>query len=311
MPVSNRELVRRADLALSDLDANGGLLLPEQANRFIDLIVEQPTILRQSRVVRMASPQRKINKLGFDQRILRAAPQAGGAQDDGSNTRHLLAADRSKPITRQIELITKEVMGEVRIPYEVFEDNIEREAFEAHIIRLMAERSAQDLEEWALQADTASPDPFLALTDGLLKAATSNVVDNLGAGISPDLYEAGMLTMPQRFLRNLSALKHWNTVADTIRYRANVAKRATGYGDSALQGDGTLLAFGVMVEQAPLMPVGFGMFTFPNNIIFGIQRQILIETDKDIRSRELIIVLSTRVDILFDEEQAVVKYINV
>jgi hypothetical protein len=137
------------------------------------------------------------------------------------------------------------------------------------------------------------------------------VVDNLGAGISPDLYEAGMLTMPQRYLRNLSALKHWNTVADTIRYRANVAKRATGYGDSALQGDGTLLAFGVMVENAPLMPVGFGLFTFPNNIIFGIQRQILIETDKDIRSRELIIVLSTRVDVLYDEEQAVVKYINV
>lgn len=309
--VSNAELARRADLALSDLTANGGLLNPEQANTFIDLVVEQPTILNQARVVRMAAPQRKINKLGFDQRILRAAVQTGGAADDGSNSRHVRAADRSAPITQQIELNSKEVIAEIHLHDEVFEDNIEGDAFEAHVIRLMAERSAEDFEEWALQADTASADPFLALTDGLLKQATSNVVDNLSAGVSPDLFEAGMLTMPQRFLRNLTGLQQIVTVADTIRYRANVARRATGYGDSALQGDGTLLAWGVPVEKAPLMPVGQGLFTFPQNIIWGIQRDIRIETDRDIRARTTIIVLSARVDVLFDEEEAVVKYINV
>ena len=122
---SNAELAKRADLALGDLAANGGLLNPEQANTFIDLVVEQPTILRQTRVVRMAAPQRKINKLGFDQRIMRAAPQAGGANDDGSNDRYLAAADRSAPITQQIELNTKEVIAEIHLPDEVFEDNIE------------------------------------------------------------------------------------------------------------------------------------------------------------------------------------------
>jgi hypothetical protein len=308
---SNAELARRADLALGDLTANGGLLNPEQANTFIDLVVEQPTILRQARVVRMSAPTRKINKLGFDQRIMRAATQTGGAQDDGSNTRHLAAADRSAPVTQQIELNTNEVIAEIHLHDEIFEDNIEGDSFEGHVIRLMAERAAEDFEEWLLQADTASADPYLALTDGVLKQATSNVVDNLSAGISPDLFEAGMLTMPQRFLRNSAALRQYTTVADSIRYRANVARRATGYGDSALQGDGTLLAWGVPVEQAPLMPVGFGLFTFPQNLIWGVQRDIRIETDRDIRARTTIVVLSARIDVLLDEEEAVVKYINV
>lgn len=308
---SNAELARRADFTLGDLAANGGLLNPEQANTFIDLVVEQPTILSQTRVVRMNAPTRKINKLGFDQRILRAAPQAGGAQDDGSNTRHIAAADRSAPVTQQIELNTNEVIAEIHLHDEVFEDNIEGDSFEGHVIRLMAERAAEDLEEWLLQADTASADPYLALTDGVLKQATSNVVDNLSAGVSPDLFEAGMLTMPQRFLRRMANLRHWVTVADTIRYRANVARRATGYGDSALQGDGTLLAWGVPLEQAPLMPVGFGVFTFPQNIIWGVQRDIRIETARDIRARSTHIVLTARVDVLIDEEEAVVKYINI
>lgn len=38
----------RADLALADLAANGGLLLPEQANQFIDFILEAPTSIRTS-----------------------------------------------------------------------------------------------------------------------------------------------------------------------------------------------------------------------------------------------------------------------
>lgn len=326
MPTSNSEIARRTDIALAQLEANGGLLLPEQANRFIDFIQEQPTILRQARVERMNAPTKKINRMGFATRIMRAARNGTtdnggpygdpGAGDDSGrafagNTRYLDEADRSAVTTRQIELTTKEVMAEVHIPYEVLEDNIEGQSLEQHIMRQMAERSAIDLEDWVLNADISSGDAYLALTDGFLKQATTNVVDNVSAGISPDLFEAGLLTMPQRYLRVVGNLKHFITVQDNIRYRANVAKRATGYGDSALTGDGQLVAYGVPVEPSPLMPTSVGLFTFPSNMIFGIQRQITVETDKDIRAREIIIVLTARVDCLFDEEEAVVKYINI
>jgi hypothetical protein len=315
--MTNQELARRADLALADLQANGGILSPEQANEFIDMVEEQPTILAQARVVRMNAPSRKINRVGFASRIMRAAVQTGGAEDDGSNDRYVLKADRSKPTTSQIQLDTKEVIAEIRIPYEALEDNIEGQSFESHIMRLIAARAALDLEEWALWADTGSGDDYLALADGWMKRMVSHVVDNANAGVSPSMFKNGMLAVPQKYLRNLSAMRHFVSKANTIRYRDLVAQRSTGYGDSMLTGQAPIFAYGAPVDSADMLGganVGGsskGFFTYPQNLLFGIQRQLQVETDKDIRSREIIIVLTARVAVQIDDEDATVKYINI
>jgi hypothetical protein len=321
MSMSNAALARRADLAIGQLQANGGYLLPQQSNQFIDFVLDEPTILKQVRQVRMASPQVNINRLGFGSRILVAGRNSTtdnsgpyDSEEDGgadATPRAVRKADRAAPTTTQIQLNSHEVTAEVRIPYEVLEDNIEGPSFESHVMRLIAQRVALDLEEWAINADTGSGDAYLALEDGYLVRMTSNVVDNLSAGISPDLFETGLLTMPQQYLRNLTALRHWITVQDEIRYRANVAKRATGYGDSSLTQNNELVAYGVPVEKAPLMPAATGFFTYPNNLIFGIQRDIMVETDKDITAREIIIVVSARVGVQIDDEPATVKYTNI
>lgn len=316
--LTNQELARRADLVLADLNANGGLLDPEQANAFLDLLQEQPTILSQVRTIRMNAPERKINKIGFADRILKAAPQGSTPYDNpatGVNNRYLAAADRSKVTTSQISLATDEVMAEIRLPYEVLEDNIEGESFETHVMRLIAQRAAIDFEEWALFADTGDVDPLLALQDGYLKRMTSHTVDNTLAGVDPAMFQAGMLAMPQKYLRNVAQMKHFVTVANTIKYRGKVAERATGYGDSMLQTSAPIYAFGVPVEAAPMLAVdgvgNTGFFTYPKNLIFGIQRQIQVETDKDIRSREIIIVLTARAALQIEEEDATVKYTNI
>lgn len=315
--LTNQELARRADLVLADLSANGGLLDAEQANTFIDLMMEQPTMLRQVRQVRMSAPERKINKIGFASRIMKAAPQGTTPYqaDDGTNNRYLLAADRSKPTTQQVNLQTKEVLAEVRLPYEVLEDNIEGQSFESHVMRLIAERAAIDFEEYALYGDTASGDAFLALQDGYLKRMTSHVVNNASAGVSPAMFQAGMLAMPQKYLRNVAQMKHFVSIANTIKYRGKVAERATGYGDSMLTQSAPIFAHGVPVEAAPMIAAqgtgNVGIFTNPQNLIFGIQRQLQVETDKDIRSREIIIVLTARVALQIEEEDATVKYTNI
>lgn len=315
MTTTNKEILQRADLAIADLDTNGGLLQPEQADSFIDMILDQPTILRQVRTVRMNAPERKINRIGFASRILRAASQTGGAEDDGSNGRYVPKAQRAKPTTTQITLNTKEIIAEVRLPYEVLEDNIEGESLEGHIMRLIAERAAIDLEEFGLAADSASVDPYLALQDGWLKRMTPHVVNNASAGIDPDMLTDGLLAMPQKYLRNLNQLKHFVSVANTIKYRQKVAARATGYGDSALTQNIPLYAAGVSLEAAPMLAAvgagNTGFLTFPQNLLFGIQRDIRVETDKDIRSREYIIVLTCRVALQIDDVDATVKYTNI
>jgi len=315
MPQSNQSLLQRADLAIADLNANGGLLDAEQSNQFIDMVLEQPTILRQSRVVRMSAPRRKINRIGFASRILRAARTSGSANDDGSNDRYVLKADRAAPTTSQIEMSTEEVIAEIRLPYEIFEDNIEGQSLESHIMRLIAERAAIDLEELALAADSASGDAYLALHDGWLKRMTANVVNNASAGITPTLFKNGMLAMPQKYLRNLAQMRHVVSVANTIKYRDVVAQRATGYGDSMLTSQQPVNAYGVPVDAAPMLAaVGSGnqgFFTFMQNLVFGIQRDIRVETDRDIRSREFIIVLTARVALQVEDPSAAVKYLNI
>lgn len=314
MSTSNENLMR-ADLAIADLNTNGGLLLPEQSNAFIDLILDQPTILPQVRVIRMNAPQVKINRIGFGSRILRAAVQSGGANDNGSNDRYVRAADRAKPTTSQITLTDSEVIAEVRLPYEVLEDNIEGQSLESHIMRLIAERAALDLEELFLWGDTTSGDAYLALQDGMLKRATAHIVDNASAGVSPDTFVNAMLALPQKYLRYLPQMRGFVSVANTIKYRQVVSKRITGYGDAAMQDNIPLTAQGLKIEGAPSLAMdnvgASGLVTFPQNLLWGIRRDISVETDKDIRSREYIIVLTLRIATQIDDSDAVVKITNI
>ena len=315
MPTPNENLAR-ADLAISQLETNGGLLQPEQSKMFIDMVLDEPTILKQARVERMAAPEKWINRIGFGSRILRAARTTGSENDGGDNDRYMRKADRSAPTTSKIQLTSSEIIAEVRIPYEALEDNIEGTSLEAHIMRLIATQAALDLEEWALWADTATiGDEYMALQNGWLKRSTSHVADNLSAGINPDLVASALLALPQKYLRYLPQMRGFVSVANTIKYRQKIALRQTGYGDSVLQYGGPITAHGLQIEGAPMLAAdnigAMGLVTFPKNLIFGIRRDITVETDKDIRSREYIIVLTLRAGLQVDDVDAIVKLENI
>lgn len=306
------ELVKkRADLAISDLTAQSGILQPAQANRFIDFILEEPTILKQARVERMSAPKMIINRMGFGSRVLRAARQTGSELDGGGNDRYVRAADRAKPDFGKLELDSHEVIAEVRIPYEALEDNLERGNFEEHLMRSLAARVAVDLEEWALWADTTSSDAYLALTDGWMKRANVHVLDNDGAGLTPDVFAMAQKTLPQKYARLLPQMKGFISVHNVISYRQAVARRATGYGDSAVQNAIDVRAFGLQLEGAPMLAAQGngqqGLVTVPQNLIWGIRRDISVETARDIRSREIIIVVTARVGVQIDEVDAIVR----
>lgn len=115
--INTKTIVEKTDIAVSNLSADGGYLNPMQSDTFIRLLVDQPTILNEMRIVPMNAPTMQINTIGFADRIMHAAPASGTA---------LNSALRSAPTTDKIELVTKEVMAEVHIPYDVLEDNIER-----------------------------------------------------------------------------------------------------------------------------------------------------------------------------------------
>lgn len=304
------DVVRRADLALSDLTSDGGLLNPQQQDQFIRNLIDQPTILRESRTVPMNAPTMKVNKIGFGSRILKPATQSGGANDDGSNDRHLSEANRSSPDLGQVQLDSTEIMAEIHIHDEILEDNIERGDMANTILSLIAERASLDLEELIIQGDTGSGDSYLALFNGVLQLATANVVDAAGSPISISVFNDMKKAMPTRFRRNLNALRYYNSMDIESDYRVQVAQRGTDLGDAVLTGNSPLPVLGVPLRGVALMPDANGLLLNPQNIIWGIQRNVRIERDRDIRARTWIIVLTLRVALQLEEVDAVVKLNN-
>lgn len=301
---SNRELLKKlqkGDIAVADLVSNGGLLNTEQTNKFIRVIIDAPTILNEVRTVQMNSPKLEINKIGFGTRILKPAPTSGTA---------LAAVDRSKPTTSKVTLDTTEVIAEVHIPYDVLEDNIERGNLEDTIMFQIAERTALDLEELLILGDTASGDAYLALKDGILKQAVSHVVDfgNLpNQPINRAIWKAAHKAMPNKYIRNRDALRHYVSPDVETEYADTLAGRSTELGDNKIQFWTPNRGFGIPIKSAALMPDANTILTFPKNIIWGVQRKIMVESDRDIRSRVIIVVLTLRIDCKFEEEDAVVK----
>ncbi len=301
--LSNKSIVEKADIAVSNLVSGGGYLNPIQANVFIRMLIDQPTIINEIRTVPMNAPKMEINKIGFTSRIMRAAPASGTA---------LAVASRSKPVTDKVSLTTVELMAEVHIPYDVLEDNIERGGLEDTIMALITERAALDLEELIIMGDEDSSDTYLAKLDGLLVLATSNIVDysSAPAAITKTIFKDGLKAMPNKYLRNRAAMKFYVSPDVDTEYADSLANRMTILGDNKTVGLSPNYAYGVQIQPAALMPNSKYIFTYPRNIIFGVQRNIMIEADRDIRSRVLIVVLTMRCDLQYEEEEAVVKCIG-
>lgn len=315
--MDNQELIKKADLVLADL-TTAGRLNPEQTDRFIRTLIDQPTILNVCRTVAMKSYQMKINKLGFGSRILNAGANVLGVTGGLGEATALAVGQRAKPDLGKVQLDTSEVIAEVRIPYDVIEDNVEggnvatplqtgAGGMHQTIVDLIAERAALDLEELAIKADTGSADTYLAIQNGFLKLSTANVV-NVGGAFDKNAGKAALKTMPTRYLRNRSALQHFVSVDNETEIRDQYGSRQTALGDQQVQGVLPVYLFGSKVSPVALMPGDTGLLTDPMNLIFGIQRNIQIEYNKDIRTREFIIVLTARVAFQIEEVNAVVKY---
>lgn len=307
--MNEQELVAKADLALSDLISNGGYLNPDQANRFYRKIIDKPTMINDVRTIRMLRPKMEINKIGFGSRILRAANQGA------VGSRALSSSDRAAVQTTKITLTTSEVIAQVNLPYETIEDNIEggqidANQFQETVLELMADRVASDLEEILITGDTTSGDPYLALMNGTIKQSVSNIVNQNNAAIDPVLFSNMIKALPTRYHRLLPQFRFYVGTTKEIDYRMQIAQRQTNMGDAVMTGTAPVAVLGVVMKGAAYMPINTAQLLIPNNVIFGIQRDIRMEFFKDIEQRLIKIVVTMRFATQYEEEDMTVKAIN-
>jgi len=283
----------------SPVSGGGGLLYPEQANRFLDFVVDQSVLMKNARVIRMRTPQMDIDKVSVGTRLLAKATEA---TDDGANA----AVTFSK-----VSLSTVKLRLDWNISTESLEDNIEGASLEDHIAQIMARH---DLDDLFINGNTSSNNGLLKALDGFNKLArtSGDVVDFAGNNISRSVYDKMLRNLPSKYLQRRNELRFFTgsgLVQDSIYSlgNPNSATEATAgapaptstAGELAFlqgamrmnggPGSTGLSPFGIPLVEVPLMPEtaagdysgtagshGFVELTFPNNRVIGIHRDITV-----------------------------------
>ena len=264
--------------------------------------------MKHAQVVPMKAPKQLMEKLRFGSRVLRP----------GTEGVALPVADRSKPDLAKVELDAHLFKAEARLSDEVLEDSIERGQLKQTIMVTLGEAIARDMDEVIIQGDTLSADPFLAVMDGILKQATSNLVDAGGAQLSKSTLRDMIKAMPSEYLRDRRKMAYFTSVDAEADWRDSLADRATGLGDKWLSEDGLAPYNATKVYPVPMMPENLApganktnaLYTDPKNIAVGIWRNIKLESDRDISAGVLRIVATLRFDVKYVEETAVVRAWN-
>jgi HK97 family phage major capsid protein len=267
-----------------------GILRPEQARRFIDYVWDATTLAQDGRRVTMRANTMELEKINVGDRVIRAASQGNSAY---TNT----GATFSK-----VELTTKKIRLDWEVSAESLEDNIEGAALEDHLVRLMTNAFGNDIEDLAINGD-GSTGSFLSIMKGFinLEKTTPNVgsgsnlgsahevVDTAFTDWTTDKLQSLILAMPRRYRAITNGLKFYAgtdtfanivknnaTVYSTIGSTENTRNEFIGGANQTFGGARQTRVLGVPVLEVPYYPAGFVDLTFPQNRIWGFQRDITV-----------------------------------
>lgn len=318
----------------ADGTKRGGFMNPHQVKTFLEWIQDNAPFLGMIRTEMLTAPVREIDRTGIGRRVLHGRNEVQALTD----------AQKTRPEFGKIELSTKKVMAQVDLSYETLEDNIERGGFRTRVMKMLAGQISRDMEDFIINADTDIPasgaghpiypagDDLLCLQDGLIKRTYTqkpsgmphqgltggHVIDAAGNPISMEHWFDLEDAIPEKYFRSGGYI--WLTSRGVdLSWREYLTDRETALGDMFVVTNAEAKALGRTIHTSPFMPsavevtngtmgVGDNSFLFllqPKNIIMGIWRNLLIETDKDIERQVYKIVLSMRVGLTVEEPDAI------
>ena len=275
--------------AVNPTGTPGGILAPEQARRFIDYVWDGTVLAKDGRRVTMRANTIELEKVNVGERVIRAAAQADPAFTNAGAT------------FTKVELTTKKIRLDWEVSTEALEDNIEGGALEDHLVRLMTSAFANDIEDLAINGD-GSTGAFLSIMEGFVHKATTSgdahesVVTVANNEWTTDVMQNIILALPRKYRALKNNLKFYagtdafqgivknnGTLADAIA-EAFTGKPGTeanrqNYLDGAAQtfgGARTTRVLGVEVQEVPYYPAGYVDLTFPQNRVWGFQRDITV-----------------------------------
>ena len=301
--------------------SGGGLLKPEQSDRFIDYMWNASVLLPQVRTRRMTRDVEDIDKINVGRRILRGASEA---VDDGM----VVGVGFTK-----VSLTATKLRADWELSRDVLEDNLEGAALEEHIARLLTTQIGQDMEDLAINGDKNSSDPLLHHLDGFgVRGRTDgHVVDGADTGEATvkDVLSAMQRRMPRNYLGRRQNLRFFATSDIVQRHIDEVGEAVAAtqlYNpvaelgqDNVLNGPvglSTMGVGGIRLQEVPLM----GEFapeqnadtsseiwlTDPNNLVWGVRRDIEVFNRFNQKTDSIEYTVYTRVAAAVEEVNAFV-----
>ena len=281
--------------AVNPTGTPGGILLPEQARRFIDYVWDATVLANDGRRVTMRANTMELEKVNVGERVIRAAAQADESYVNAGAT------------FTKVELTTKKIRLDWEVSTEALEDNIEGAALEDHLVRLMTNAFANDIEDLAINGTGTGVDPFLSIMEGFVaktKAVGSGaheaVVTVTDNAWTPEVMQDIVLAMPRKYRALKNNLKFYagtdafqgivannGTLADAIAEAfaprvGGTERNRQAYLDGMGQtfgGARTTRVLGIDVQEVPYYPADYVDLTFPANRVWGIQRDIVVNRE--------------------------------
>jgi len=303
--ITTKAIMKRIDAALKQItvsDLNDSKLNAEQADNFIRVVEETTPMLEATRRLPMNSPKRNIDRTGFGKRIMKNPEEEDVTE----------AAHGEKPDFNTNSLEVQEIVGIVSIKDDTLEDNIEREDFEDTLVAMIAERAALDMEYLFIQGDEAldaadleDEGAFLKRIDGWIKLADHEVDDgDYDETDVKDLFDKTFNAIPRRYIRNRADWRYWVHYDIEDDYRDYLRARGTALGDAVMTGADSLSYNGIPVIPVGNMPEGKLLLGHPDNLAYGIYRDIRIEPEREAKLRQTDFVVTARVDADYEDEEA-------
>jgi HK97 family phage major capsid protein len=269
--------------AVNPTGTPGGILAPEQARRFIDYVWDGTVLAKDGRRVTMRANTIELEKVNVGERVIRAAAQADPTFTNAGAT------------FTKVELTTKKIRLDWEVSTEGLEDNIEGGALEDHLVRLMTNAFANDIEDLAINGTGAGNNAFLNIMEGFVNrvetdgfAHEADVVQNNANWTLEDMQKL-ILAMPRRYRALQNGLKFYagsDTFANIVKNNGTVfdaigsteAARGSYLGgiDQTVGNARQSRVLGIPVLEVPYYPADYVDLTFPQNRIWGFQRDITV-----------------------------------
>ena len=289
------------DFMTSAVLESGGKLNPQQFDYYIELIKDQPTMLRDITIQPMNSHTLNLDNLDFMGRVTKKAVEGIAFTD----------AQMAKLTADQNQLIARKMRAEFPITGEMRKMNLMRDGVDDYAMGRLLVQNALDQQDLMVLGDTNSADELLMLYNGLIKKATTHVIDlsSTPVQVTDDAFYESFLTLNKKYRQDKANLRFYCSSNIQAGFNKWISSRQTIRGDIQLI-DGTQYTYydGMMVYPVSSMPDDTMILTNKKNIVLGILQDI--ETYKWMYPRGDITYYGLYIwsDVGFIEEPGVVVY---